>query len=153
MHPKCNVSFVCKIQKIYKLTKAKIHKTSFLFMHFLLSYLIFSLQIITSTISIHRHNAVCSSHLVMPGCCESELSFSRQLSVYQHAGFPASWCLLGWRGRLGKPGCHSGGRWAPPSGTVMPSGTDGAVSEPRDGDGTCGRGERERHPEPCVCQP
>ena len=31
----------------------------------------------------------------------------------------------------------------PPSGTVMPSGTDRAVSEPRDGDGTCGTGERE----------
>ena len=80
---------------------------------------------------------VCSSQLVCgPGCCEYEWSSSLQLSIYQHAGCPASWCLLGWSGRLGKSGSHRGGRWGPPSGTVMPTGTDGAASEQHDGEGT-----------------
>ena len=38
---------------------------------------------------------------------------------------------------MGKPACHRGGRWAPPSGTLMPAGTDETVSRPHDG------GERE----------
>lgn len=37
---------------------------------------------------------------------------------------------------MGKPGSRRGGRWALPSGTIMPTGTDGAVSEWRDGEGT-----------------
>lgn len=75
---------------------------------------------------------VCSSQLIRPGFCESEWSSSFQLSIYQHADCPASWCLLGWRGRLGKARCHSGGRWEPPSGIVMPAGTGETVSKQHD---------------------
>lgn len=34
--------------------------------------------------------------------------------------------MLGRRSSLGDPGCRRSGRWAPPSGTVMPAGTDAA---------------------------
>lgn len=95
----------------------------FIFICFLLSYSGFP-QIILATVT---DTLLFLCLLVRPGCREYEWSSGLQLSIYQHAGCLPSWCMLGLRGKVGKPkSCH-GGRWALPSGTEMPTGTDGTV--------------------------
>lgn len=125
------------------------------FICFFLSCLSFSLLLV-SAIILHI-DTMLSVFILVSLPCLTVVNTSDHpappLSIYQHAGCLASWCLRGWRGRLGKPGCHSSGRWGSPSGAVMPTGTGGTVgtvSRPRVEEGT---GWREGGVLSRVCTP
>lgn len=91
----------------------------------------------------NRQCCVCSCQLVRPGCCEWVII--QPAIVYLSAcRLSAQLVPAGLEQQIGQAWKLSWWRWALPSGTVMPAGTDG------DGQDMCGAG---RHLGLSVCQP